>query len=260
MYQSIVNILAKIKYEKPLILNITNNVSNDFIANGLLSIGASPVMSKATQEIKELMKMAQCVVINIGTLDDNFLTLCHHTCQIANQLHKPIIFDPVGAGASQYRTQACMEIIRNYNIAILRGNASEIMSLVDSKILSKGVDTLANSQDAISAAQTLTDKYNCCVFVSGKCDLILHASQMSKIERGSALMPMVTGTGCLLSAVVAAFQSIEINSFKAATSAGLFYSVCGEMAEEKSQSPGTFKSYFIDALNTIPMRGHYEKN
>ena len=106
MFEKIKEITTKIKKNKPLILNITNYVTMDFVANGLLSLGASPVMSKAEQEIEDLLQLAQSIVINLGTLDKQFIALCEHACLIANQLKKPIILDPVGAGASSYRTDA----------------------------------------------------------------------------------------------------------------------------------------------------------
>src|SRR5579871_1656824 len=112
--------LGKIRKDKPLILNITNDVTMDFVANGLLSLGASPVMSKAVQEIEDLMAMTQAVVVNLGTLDKKFIDLCEHVCQIANDFGKPIVLDPVGAGASQYRTEVGLKILDNYHIAILR--------------------------------------------------------------------------------------------------------------------------------------------
>src|ERR1700733_2946553 len=119
MFEKIKNAVAKIKDEKPLILNITNDVIVDFISNGLLSLGASPVMSKAQQEIDDLLQLANSVVINLGTLDEKFIALCEYVCDVANQLKKPIILDPVGAGASHYRTNTSLNLIDNYDIAII---------------------------------------------------------------------------------------------------------------------------------------------
>src|SRR5438876_768146 len=145
MFEKIKNIVVKIKEKKPLILNITNDVTMDFIANGLLSLGASPVMSKAQQEIDDLLELANSVVINLGTLDEKFIALCEYVCGVANQLKKPIVLDPVGAGASHYRTNTGLNLIRNYGIAIIRGNASEIMSLSGVSMKTKGVDSTTQS-------------------------------------------------------------------------------------------------------------------
>jgi len=240
--------LMRIKQEKPLVLNITNEVTMDFVANGLLSLGASPIMSKAEQEIEDLLKLSKTVVINLGTLDEKFISLCHLTCRIANQLNKPIVLDPVGAGASHYRTATCLSLIKDHRIAIIRGNASEIMALAGSTGLTKGVDSSAQSQEALESAKLLSRRYQGAVVVSGETDLIVDQDREELLKHGSVLMPSITGTGCLLSAVVAAFHAIEADRFQAAVTAALFYSLCGEKAESLAQGPGTFRLHFLDVL------------
>lgn len=248
MFEKIKNITTKIKEEKPLILNITNDVTMDFIANGLLSLGASPVMSKAQQEIEDLLQLASSVVINLGTLDEKFIALCEQVCNTANQLKKPIILDPVGAGASQYRNHASMNLIQQYDIAIIRGNASEIMSLSGVSSQTKGVDSTTQSEHAIESAQLLSTRYDAAVVVSGKTDIIVDRDNILQFNYGSPLMPMITGTGCLLSAVVGAFHAVEKNRFEASVLATVFYGICGEKAAEKSHGPASFKINFLDQL------------
>lgn len=248
MQKDINIILDKIRQQRPVILNITNDVTMDIVANGLLSLGASPVMSKFKREIADLIMIAKTVVINLGTLDDHFISLCHHTCEVANQLDKPIILDPVGAGASECRTLESQHLIKKFNISIIRGNASEIIALSGESSITHGVDSSSDSLSAIKHAQALARKYTSCVFISGKTDIIVSNQQTSQINRGSSIMPLITGTGCLLSAVVAAFHAAEENAFQAANAAALFYSICGEKAEKISKGPGSFKSIFIDML------------
>jgi hydroxyethylthiazole kinase len=260
MFERTEKILRHIKNRKPLVLNITNDVTMDFIANGLLSIGASPVMSKASQEIEDLLKYTQAVVINLGTLNTEFITLCKQTCQLANQFSIPIILDPVGAGASHYRTDACMSLINEYNIAIIRGNASEVMALSGSSHVTKGVDSLAISQHAIESAKALSKRHNTAVVVSGETDIIVDDELIEQLNCGSPIMPVITGTGCLLSAVVAAFHAVEKNRFEAATLATLFYGTCGEIAEKSAQGPASFRTLFLDALHSLPNRDYYEQN
>lgn len=258
MYDKISKITTALRQEKPLIVNITNDVTMDFIANGLLSIGASPVMSKSKKDLDDLIPLAKTVVINIGTLDTNFIALCEHACQLANQHNKPIILDPVGAGASRYRTEAAKNILDNYQIAIIRGNASEIMALADLPVITKGVDSTAASHQAVQSAEMLASKYNATVVVSGKQDVIVDSSRTQDFERGSAMMPAVVGCGCLLSSVVGAFHAVEPDPFVASAAATLFYSVCGERAAEQAQGPGSFKTYFLDSLHAMPLGEHYE--
>lgn len=249
MFKDIVEQVNKIRQEKPLILNLTNVVTMDLIANGLLSVGASPVISKSQQDIDDLMQHARALVINIGTLDEPFIKLCRQACQLANQLNLPIVLDPVGAGASAVRTDTALSLMHDYRIAIIRGNASEIMALAGLSRHTKGVDSMAASAHAIDSAKTLSSQYHAAILVSGKIDIIVDKALLCQHERGSAFMPMVTGSGCLLTAVVAAFHAVNPDRFNAASQAALFYSVCGEMAEKKSSGPGSFKVNFLDALH-----------
>ena len=259
MHTTITNLLGKMRQEKPLILNITNDVTMDFIANGLLSLGVSPVMSKAPQEMADLLTLAQALVINLGTLDEKFMQLCSKTCDLANELGKPIVLDPVGAGASFYRTAAALQLLKKHNIAIIRGNASEIMALSkSSNALTKGVDSSAHSHEALQSAQHLSKQYKSVVVISGALDIIVDDECINQFARGSPLMPKITGTGCLLSAVVAAFHAIECNRFTAANAATFFYSVCGEIAAKSAQGPGSFKASFLDTLSSLPEKVNYE--
>lgn len=260
MYEKMKETIQNVKQHNPLVLNITNYVTMDFIANGLLSIGASPVISKAEEEIEDLLKYANSVVINLGTINKDFFKLCKKTCYLANQFKKPIILDPVGAGASHYRTENCLSLINDYEIAIVRGNASEVMALSGSPNNTKGVDSKEVSNAATDNAIALSKKYDLAIVISGKVDFIIEHSSISQFERGSALMPTITGTGCLLSAVIGAFHAIEPNRVVAAEIATLFYGICGEIAELQSNGPGTFKTQFLDALHSIPSKSYYEKN
>jgi hydroxyethylthiazole kinase len=259
MFDIISQIIAQIKHAKPLILNITNDVTMDFIANGLLCLGASPIMSKAPQESADLLKIASRVVINPGTLNDDFLAHSEQVCALANTLNIPIVLDPVGAGASFYRTSACKRLLSNFNIAILRGNASEIMALAGHSQKTRGVDSDCETQYAIESAQTLAQAHNVTVVISGPTDAVVDTHQVKLFNRGSPLMPFVTGTGCLFSAVVSAFDAVHSNRFTAACAATLFYSVCGELAASNAQKPGAFKIAFLDALYSLPNGNDYNE-
>jgi hydroxyethylthiazole kinase len=258
MFEKMKTCVSNIKLEKPLILNITNDVTMDFIANGLLSLGASPIISKAEHEIEDLLQHVKSVVINLGTLNKEFVALCKHTCQIANRLKIPIVLDPVGAGASQYRTETCTSLLNDYNIAIIRGNASEVMALLDSSQRTKGVDSLEESNQALDSAKSLSQHYDTAIIISGKIDIIIDDHSIIQYNRGSALMPIITGTGCLLSAVIGAFHAIEKNRFTAASIGTLFYGICGEIAEKKAKGPGSFRTEFLDTLHSLPTRDQYE--
>jgi hydroxyethylthiazole kinase len=257
MYEQIETSITEIKTYRPLILNITNHVTMNFVANGLLSLGASPIMSLAMEEMHDLLKIAQAVVINIGTLDDRFIRLCEHVCYTANQLGKPIIFDPVGAGATQYRTQTCLNLLEQFNFSVIRGNASEIMALAGSSQNTKGVDSSVATQYAIESAQFLTQHHRAVIAISGPTDTVVDANHTQDFHRGSPLMPMITGSGCLLTAVVGAFRAVHQHSYEATAAAIEFYSVCGELAAQRATGPGTFLSHFLDELSFLPARSDY---
>ena len=260
MYTQINNLVTRIKNNNPLILNITNHVTMDFIANGLLCLGASPIMTLAKQELDDLLKISNGVVMNMGTLDDAFIDLCKTVCHAANRLGKPITLDPVGAGASQYRTQTCLDLLECFNVSIIRGNASEIMALSGTGHHTKGVDASIATQYAIESGQSLASHYDLVVAISGPTDAVIEANQVQLSERGSPLMPMVTGSGCLLSAVISAFDAVHDNRYEAVSAAVNFYGVCGEIAAEKANGPGSFKPYFLDALSSLPEKKCYETN
>jgi hydroxyethylthiazole kinase len=210
-------------------------------------------MSVAEEEMDDLVPLSHSVVINIGTLDNSFITVAHAAGISSNKYHKPLILDPVGAGASKYRTENALTLLNNFNVDIIRGNASEILALAGINIITKGVDSTANSQHAIDAGQLLSQKYNCAVVISGATDIVIDHHEINLSHHGSPIMTQVVGTGCLLSAVVAAFRAVESNRFTAAVQAGLFYGQCGELAAAKTKIPAHFKNYFLEALNVYAL-------
>lgn len=249
MFHKINDTLTRLKNKNPVILNITNFVTMDFIANGLLSLGASPIMSCAEQEAEDLVKISSAVVINIGTLNENFIALCETVCAAANKNNIPIILDPVGVGASQYRTQTCKKLIDNYQFAIIRGNAAEIANLAGVDIQTKGVDSSVQSDSVLESAKILSVTTGATVVISGAQDFIVQDNNYTLLECGSVLMTKITGAGCLLSAVVAAFHAVEKNSYDASLMAAYFYGKCGEKAAVTTQKPGSFKVNFLDSLS-----------
>ncbi len=242
----------QLKATNPLVFNLTNTVSVDFVANGLLSLGASPIMSEAAEEAEDLLKISQALVVNLGTLNPEFIKRVKVACAYANSLNVPIILDPVGAGASAYRTKTAAELLNNYQIALVRGNGSEIMALSGEAQQTKGVDSLAESLDAERAAVALSSAYQCVVTVSGATDVIVSGGDVTHITGGSPMMPRVVGTGCLFTAVIGAFCAANPeNMYQAAQDATAYYGACGVAAAEKAVGPGSFKAHFLDALASV---------
>ena len=239
-----------IRQTHPLIHNITNLVVMPTTANFLLALGAAPIMAHAQEELVEIIQLAKALVINIGTPDETWLTAIKQAQHAALKRNIPIVFDPVGAGASRYRTQASLTIIQR-GIDVLRGNASEIMALLDTSITTKGVDTTQISSHALASAQTLAKQYRCIVVVSGQIDFIVSATQTIALDYGTPLLTKVVGMGCSLTAMIASFLAINPKRFNACVHAMAWMGLVSEYAEKKSTGPGSFYSQLLDSLYSV---------
>lgn len=238
---------TKIEETNPLILNLTNYVTMDFMANALLALGASPVMSVDLDDSLELLKYSNAININIGTLDKDFI---YRSISIAkkNNKQKPLILDPVGAGASDIRTKTAQELLK-YS-SVIRGNSGEIQVLQGEESLMKGVDSYASyNKEMISNSQHFARESQTIIAISGPYDLICNEKHSYYFSHGHEIMSKVTGMGCVLSAVTATFCAIEEDFFKASSAALMFYALCGELAYKKSHSLGFFKQYFLEELH-----------
>ncbi len=235
--------IKNIREQKPLIINITNIVSVDLVANIQLSIGASPIISNSPREAEELMDMAACLVINIGTLDDQFMELVKIYIDSAKKLNKKIILDPVGAGASKLRTEAAKEFLNSAHI--IRGNASEIANCFGIKAKIKGVDSMVTTENIIEDLQKKAG--NKTVIISGKIDYIISDEKIAKCKFGNEIMTKVTGMGCAMNGVIAAFASLD-EEFKTITASVNLYGMAGEDAAKVSKGPADFKNNFINQI------------
>lgn len=244
----IINNLKKVREQNPLIHNITNYVVMNNTANALLSLGASPVMAHAAEEMEDMVAIASALVINIGTLDKDWVKSMLIAGKAAQEKGIPCIFDPVGAGASKYRKEVCKEIIKECNPTIIRGNASEIMVLADLSETTKGVDSTHSSDASVGAAIKLANDLKCVVSVSGETDYITDGILKYEIANGSHLMPRITGMGCSATAVTAAFAACNTNMLEAAVSAMAIMGITGEIAAESSNGPGSLQINFLDTL------------
>ncbi len=243
--------LKAVRLKSPLVHNITNYVAMNFNANALLAIGASPVMAHATEEMEAMTSIASSLVINIGTLDRNWVVGMFAAGRSMSKLGRPIILDPVGSGATPYRTEVCLELIRECHPTIIRGNGSEIMSLVDSEVISKGVDSSVSSDIAVEAAKHLARTTGAVVVISGVTDYITDGEQVETIQNGSTMMALVTAMGCTATAIVGAFAAVNPSPFEAALHAMALMGVAGERAAAKSAAPGSLLVNFVDELYSI---------
>ncbi len=237
-----------IRQKSPVVHNITNYVAMNNTANALLALGASPVMAHAQEEVEEMVTISSALVINIGTLSKPWIYSMFKALTQARKRGIPIILDPVGAGATSYRTQTARDLINSEPPAIIRGNASEIMALYDDKSKTKGVDSAASSDAAIDIAQKLCETHKCVICISGAIDYIIDKEKIMKVKNGHPLMTKVTGLGCTASALCGAFAAVEKSAFAAAAKAMAVMGIAGEMAAAHALGPGSLQTHFLDCL------------
>ena len=243
--------IAAVRTLSPLVHNITNYVVMNNSANALLSIGASPVMAHWVSEMEEMTAIAGALVLNIGTLDDKWIDGMLIAGKAAMRRGTPIVLDPVGVGATSQRTEAAMKIIEQCRPTIIRGNASEIMALVDASVKSKGVDSSASSDDALESAKSLAVDTGAVVVISGATDYITNGTDVYTVEGGDPIMTTVTGMGCTSTAIVGAFAAVVEDPMIAATAAMAVMSLAGEKAAEYSRGNGSMQVNFLDELYNL---------
>ncbi|ALA68788.1 hydroxyethylthiazole kinase [Geobacillus stearothermophilus 10] len=243
-------LLERVREENPLVHNITNVVVTNFTANGLLALGASPVMAYAKEEVGEMAKLAGALVLNIGTLNDQEVEAMLVAGQAANEAGVPVIFDPVGAGATRYRTETARRIAEQVKLAVIRGNAAEIANMIGEAWAIKGVDAGGGSGDRVALAKRAAEQLGAVVAITGKEDVVADGQTTYLIQNGHPLLTKVTGAGCLLTSVVGAFAAVERDAAAAAVAALVYYGVAAEQAAAKAgeRGPGSFQTAFLDAL------------
>nr|WP_320048763.1 hydroxyethylthiazole kinase [uncultured Desulfuromonas sp.] len=237
-----------IRQQAPLVHNITNFVVMNSTANALLSLGASPVMAHAAEEVEEMVGLASALVVNIGTLSQTWIDSMAQAIPAAAARQIPIVFDPVGAGATRFRTESCLRLMGLAQPSVIRGNASEIMALAGAQAQTRGVDSVAGVDAAQSAARQLAQHWQCVVVVSGASDLITDGETQVWVDNGHAMMPRVTGLGCTASALVGAFCAVNYQPLQASAHAMVTLGICGELAAEVSAGPGSLQLAILDAL------------
>lgn len=248
MIQQLENTLKNLREKKPLVLCLTNTVSVELVANSLLSMGAAPIMSHDVRETEELVALSGALYINLGTLHPSFIEHCHAAAQAARRTHKPIILDPVGTGATHIRTKSAQALLPY--VDCIRGNASEIMALSDSAVKTLGVESTQGVDAAKTSAQSIAKQHHCTVAISGATDYITDGNSAISHAFGSPLMTRVTGMGCALTGVIAAFCATMPSIYEATSLAIAYFGHCGSRAQKRAHTPGSFKSAFIDELYT----------
>lgn len=252
-------IIRNVREKSPLVHNITNYVTVNDVANVVLAIGASPIMSDEPMDVEDIQTICGALNINIGTLNQQTIKAMHLAGRKANELEHILLLDPVGAGASKLRTSTAIDLIDELSFDIIRGNISEIKALVLGSNDTKGVDASVddavndnNLEEMVTFAKSVAAKYNSVIAITGAIDLIADANKCYVIRNGKSEMGRITGTGCQLSALTCAFATANRDNILEATAAAVCtMGVAGEIGYERmSERDGnsSYRNYIIDAI------------
>ncbi|QGM80648.1 hydroxyethylthiazole kinase [Otariodibacter oris] len=244
--------LEKIRLQNPLIHNITNIVAANYCANGLLAIGASPIMSANVEEMEEVPALSQALVINIGTLIGKEAEAMLLAGKTANKIGIPVVLDPVGVGATSYRKQIISQLLAEVQFALIRGNAGELATIAGEDWQAKGVDAGDGNADMNSIAKKVANQYQSVVAISGEVDVVSDGVKTVNIHNGTPMFPKITASGCLLSSVCGAFLAVaeKQHYFDAVVEACTAYAVAGEILAEKL-SPTDNGQFYVGLLDQL---------
>lgn len=252
-------LLDNVRQRRPLIHNITNYVTVNDCANILLACGGSPIMADDIGEVEEITALCGGLNINIGTLNARTIPAMLAAGEKANRLGHPAVLDPVGAGASALRTDTALRLLEQVRFAVIRGNISEIKTLALGHGATQGVDanvgdtvTEDTLEEAVRFAKDFAKKTGAVIAITGAIDIVADADKAYCIFNGHPMMSSVTGTGCQLSALTAAYVTANPDSpLEAAAAAVCAMGVCGELAHErlgKLDGNSSYRNYIIDAV------------
>ncbi|MDZ4655325.1 MAG: hydroxyethylthiazole kinase [Coriobacteriia bacterium] len=242
--------LAAIRSKRPLIHSITNYVVMNETANAILCLGALPVMAHAIEEVEEMASIAGAVVLNIGTLTPELVDSMVLAGQAANAAGVPVVLDPVGAGATRLRTEACERLLAEVDVAVVRGNAGEIAILSGADGEVRGVESIG-TYDVPRAAAALARRAGCVVAVTGAIDYVTDGRRAVSVSNGHPLMATITGSGCMSTTMVASFAAVQPDALLASAEGLAVFGIAGEGAAERASGPGSFHVGLYDELAAL---------
>lgn len=256
-------ILENVKTKTPLVHSITNYVTVNDCANIILACGGAPIMADDINEVCDITSICSSLVINMGTLNERTIKSMIAAGKKANELGHPVIFDPVGAGASEFRNQTALMLLQEIQFAVIRGNISEIKFLASGSSTTKGVDadaadavTADNIETVISFAKSLSKSTNAVIAITGATDIVADKSKAYIIQNGNPMMSQVTGTGCMLTTVIGSFVGANSDHVLDATATAVVsMGLCGELAFKRMQDmdagTNTYRMLIIDFMSKI---------
>lgn len=249
--QEMKDLFVKVKEQNPLVHHITNNVTINDCANATLAIGGSPVMATSIEEVADMVKLANALVINFGTIDDDTYAAMVRAGQAANKKGIPVIFDPVGVGATPFRTRRAEDFLAHVKVSIVRGNASEVFALIGGEANTRGVDSGTLSISVKDLAQNAATKLQAITVISGKIDTISNGTEIVQIDNGDIWLTRITGTGCMTASLIACFAGVTEDWFQAAIVGMSAMSLAGERAKKfllTNDGIGTYRVKLMDEI------------
>lgn len=241
-------LLTRIRTQHPLLHHMTNFVVMNDTANATLGIGALPVMAHAKEEVAEMVGAAGALVLNPGTLTPEWVEAMLIAGKRANELGVPIVYDPVGVGATKLRNETGERFLKGLKLAAIRGNSGEVGALAGAGGVVKGVESVEGVKNPVAVAKGLAKNYNSVVAITGKRDFISDGTRVMGVDNGHIMLTTITGTGCMATTMVGAFCAVEKDYLVATAAALACYGLAAQSAAKKSKGPGTFRSALLDAI------------
>jgi hydroxyethylthiazole kinase len=244
--------LRALRERKPLIHQITNYVVMNETANATLALGALPVMAHAREEVEEMASAAGALVLNIGTLSEHWVEAMLLAAKAANRAGAPVVLDPVGVGATKFRTEMAKRILGEAEVAVVRGNAAEVATLAGRAAEIRGVESLGAAESGSELARAASREIGVVAAVTGAVDHVSDGERVLAVSNGHELLGTVSGTGCMATAVTGSFLAVARDRpLEAAAEALVAFGVAGEEAAQDAKGPGTFHAALYDALYNL---------
>ena len=244
-------VFASVREKRPLVHHITNYVTVNDCANITISAGAAPVMADAPEEVCEMVTFAGALVLNIGTLNKGQIESMLLAGGMANDRQIPIVLDPVGAGATRFRTESAQRLLDELKITILKGNAGEIGILAGAEAFVRGVDSQGVTGDPSRIAQNFAKESGVTVVISGPTDIVTDGRRILLVENGHPMMGSISGTGCMAASVTGAFAAVTDDTVIASAAALAAFGIAGERAAAGARGPYSFKTALFDQMAAL---------
>lgn len=249
--RTVAALLERVRTRRPLVHHITNAVTMNDVANATLAVGAAPVMAHAPEEVEEVAGRAGALALNLGTPTVQQVEAMLRAGGAANRASVPVVLDPVGAGGTAFRTAQAERVLAEVRIAAVRGNAGEIAALAGGTGGVRGVDATGEERVTPELVRAVAVRTGASVAATGPVDVVADATRLARVENGHPLLVRITGSGCMATAVIAAFAAVEPDAFVAAVSGLVCFGIAAELAAEGAAGPGTFRAALLDALARV---------